>query len=219
LRRASTSTRLRTRSTSGFVDTVEARLNAAIVGTGNVVTVLAGENLARSIAGDLLNVRDSLAVLAVGDVIAERRSNSATTTALDIGFDINAIVAFSTIGHTADGLTSSATRMVTLLLGEALRTTSVWEVTAHPVALAIGWLADTVGRVCAGRRCVAMITVKVAGTADATEGASMIRVVTLLFALLIVDKSGEVFTRAIPAHPIHDLLRHWVAVKEVRKDG
>ena len=68
-------------STSNIANAFETRLNAAIMGTGNLVTIFAGENLARSfIADDLFDVVDSLAVLAVGDVISERRSNGATTT-------------------------------------------------------------------------------------------------------------------------------------------
>jgi hypothetical protein len=66
---------------SNLANTLETRLNAAILGRGNIVTLLAGNNFARSsIAFDLQNVRDSFAVLAVCDVIPERRSNDATTT-------------------------------------------------------------------------------------------------------------------------------------------
>jgi len=112
-------------------------------------------------------------------------------TALDIDFDINTVVAFSTVRNTADSLSSRATRMVTLLLGEALRATSAREVTTYTIALAVGWLADTVGRVCTGRRSVAMLAGKVTRAADATERAGVVRVVTLLLALLISDLMEE----------------------------
>ena len=66
--------------TSNLASALETGLDAFIMGTGNLVTILAGENLARPIALNFVNVRDRLAVLAVGDVISKRRSNHATTT-------------------------------------------------------------------------------------------------------------------------------------------
>jgi hypothetical protein len=67
--------------TSTLANTVETRVNATIAGRGNPETRLAGEDLASSvIAEDRIDVRDILAVLAVGDVTPERRSNGATTT-------------------------------------------------------------------------------------------------------------------------------------------
>ena len=58
------------------------RLDATIVGTGDLETGFAGEmNLASSvIASSFVGIRDSLAVLSVVNVIPERRSNGATTT-------------------------------------------------------------------------------------------------------------------------------------------
>lgn len=127
--------------------------------------------------------------------------------------------------------------MVALLLGEALRATSTWEVTTYTITLAVGWLADTVGRVCTGRRSVAMLAGKVARAADATERTGVVRVVTLLLALLILDlrrtklravrmneerythKSGEIVAGLLPTNSVDDLLCYRVAVKEPRKDG
>jgi len=206
------------KSTSSFANTLETRLNATILGTGNLVAMLAGENLARPIAADPFDVGDSPAVLAVGDVISERRSNSATATALDIDFDINTVVAF-TFGDTANSLASRAGWLVTPLLGEALRATSVWEAPTYSIALGMGWVADTVGRVLARRRGIASLASKAARVADATEGTSIAWIATLLLALLVLDQSGEVVTGAIPTSSVDDLLRHWVAVKEPRKNG
>ena len=160
-------------------------------------------------------------------------------TALNIGFDINTIVTFSTVGNTTEGLASRASRMITPLLGETLRATSTWEVPTYPIALAVGCLANTIDRICAGRRSVAIFAVKVAWAADATEGTSVVRVATLLPAPLILDlkeeqsqelcececeeesthKSAEVVTGTVPTNPVNDLLRHWVAVKEPRENG
>jgi len=196
-------------STPNFANTFEARLNAAIMGARNLVAILAGENLARSfITEDLFDFVDSLAVLAVGDVISERRSNGATTTyrhvlsitmrmprarrkktltALDIGVDVNTVVTFFAVGDTAHGLASRASRIITPLLGETLRATSLREAPTNPIALAVRWLADTVGRVLARRWTVAFLAGKVARVVDATEGMSMARVATLLLALLVLD--------------------------------
>lgn len=192
--------------TSNLANSVETKLNAAIMGTGNLVTVLAGENLARAIAEDLFNVRDSLAVLAIGDIISERRSNSAATTyrhivsiiirtlraqiltAFEVAFDINTVVTFSAVGNTAYRLAGRATRIIMPLgLGKTLRATSMREVPAHPIALAVGWLADAVSRVLAGRSSVAVVASKVTRTANATERTGVGRVATLLLAVLVVD--------------------------------
>ena len=77
--------------------------------------------------------------------------------------------------------------MIALPPGETLGTTSVWELPTYPVALGIGCLADTVSRVCTGRRSVSIRAGKAARTLHVTEGASVGRVVTLLLALLVLD--------------------------------
>lgn len=63
----------------------------------------------------------------------------------------------------------------------------MWEAPTHPIALAVRWLADTVGRVLARRWSVALLAGKIARVADATEGTSVARVATLLLALLVLD--------------------------------
>ena len=58
----------------------ETRINATIVGSGDLETILAGENLANSvIANGIIDVGDVLAVLATGGA-TERRSDSTTAT-------------------------------------------------------------------------------------------------------------------------------------------
>ena len=65
--------------TSGLA-AAETGVNATIVGSGDLETILAGENLASSVvADDVLDVGNVLAVLATGGA-TERRSNSTTTT-------------------------------------------------------------------------------------------------------------------------------------------
>lgn len=93
----------------------------------------------------------------------------------------------STVGDTADGVSSRTGRIITSLPREALRATSAWEVPTHPITLAIGWLADTLGGVCLRRRCVAPIAREVARTLDATEGAGVWRVGAFLATLLAPD--------------------------------
>lgn len=67
--------------TANSAEAVEMRLDATIFRLGDRETVLAGDNLASSLlALDLVDVRESVAVLAVGDVIPKGRSNSATAT-------------------------------------------------------------------------------------------------------------------------------------------
>jgi len=110
-----------------------------------------------------------------------------TLTALDIDVDVNTVIAFFTVGDTANGLASRAGRIITPLLGEALRATSLGEVPTYPIALAVRWLADTLGRVLARRWTVTFLAGKVARVADATEGTSVARVATFLLTLLVLD--------------------------------
>ena len=66
-------------STSGLA-AAETRINTTIVGSRDLESILAGEDLASSvIADDIINVGDVLAVLATSGA-TERRSNSTTTT-------------------------------------------------------------------------------------------------------------------------------------------
>ena len=65
---------------ASLADAIERALNAAVASGRNVETVLAREDLASSIATDAVDVGDILAVLAVRDVVSERRGNSATAT-------------------------------------------------------------------------------------------------------------------------------------------
>ena len=56
------------------------RINATIAGSGDLETRLAGDNLAGSIIAEgVTDIEDPPAVLAIGDVTPERRSNGATT--------------------------------------------------------------------------------------------------------------------------------------------
>ena len=66
--------------TASLADAIKRALNAAVASGRNVETVLAREDLASSIAADAVDVRDILAVLAVRDVVSQRRGNSATAT-------------------------------------------------------------------------------------------------------------------------------------------
>ena len=64
-----------------MADAIETDPNATIVGRRDLETVLAGDNRTSSdIAVNLVDVRDSPAVLPVGDVISKGTSDSATTT-------------------------------------------------------------------------------------------------------------------------------------------
>jgi len=202
-----------------LADAIETGLSAAIVGTGDREIVLAGDNRASAlIADDLVDVGDSLAVHAIGDVISKGRSNHATTTALSIGVDVNAVVTLATVGNTTHGLASIASPIIAFPAGEALRTTSAWVVPTHPVALAVGRLAGTLGRVVTGRRSIPFLARKVAGRLDVAHGDPVGRVVTVPLTLLVFDELGEVVAGVIPTNFVDDLLRHWVAVKEARKD-
>jgi hypothetical protein len=93
----------------------------------------------------------------------------------------------STVGDTADGVSSRTGRIIASLPREALRAASAWEVSAHPITLAIGWLADTLGGVCLRRWCVAPIARKIARTLDTTEGTGVWWVVAFLATLLAPD--------------------------------
>lgn len=58
---------------------METAFDATIVGGGNIETGLAGDNLASSVfAGDLIDVVNIPAILAIGDITPER--SGATTT-------------------------------------------------------------------------------------------------------------------------------------------
>lgn len=149
------------------------------MGTGDLGTGFAGENLASSvIATNFFGIRDSLAVLSVDNVIPEGRSSGATTTygpalniplhtarkktltALDIVLGVNTIMSFSAIGDTTHCLANGASRVVTPLLGKTLRATSVREGPTRALTLAVGRFTNTVGRVCPGGRSVAVIASK-----------------------------------------------------------
>ena len=192
--------------TSSLANTAGSILDAGVVGRGGLETLLAGANFTSLIfAGDLVDVSDSLAVLAICWVDPGRRSNGATTayssvlnidigavrtgslTALGITIDVNAVIATSTVGETTDGLSSRASRGIVPLLGKTLRATSMWEVPAHPITLAVGWLADAVGGVRRRGRRVAIVTRKVARTVGAAEGLSVLWVLALLRTLLVLD--------------------------------
>ena len=185
---------------------IETKIDASIVGMGDLETMLAGQNLASSVvAEDFFDVRDSLAVFAIGNVTPERRSNSASTTygpvlsiamrtararsltTLGIGFDINTVMSFPAVGDTTHGLANRASRVVTPSPGKTLRATPVWEGPTHPIALAVGRLVGTLGRICAGRRSATLLAHKVARTLDATEGTSMWWVLAFLLILLVSD--------------------------------
>jgi len=124
--------------TSGLA-AAEARVNATIVGSRNLETVLAGEYLASSvIAGDLIYIGDVLAVLATGGT-TERRSDGTsatynqtlsitvrtakkkTLTALRIARNIGTLVTASIVGDTAHGFPSRAGRVIAPPLGGILR--------------------------------------------------------------------------------------------------
>lgn len=192
--------------TSGFASAMETRFDATIAGSGNLETRLARENLASSVvAENSVDVRDTLAILAIGDVTPERRTNDATTaygptvsitiyaaktrslTTLGVFFDINTIITTSTVGDTTDGLFRRASGIIALPLGRALRATPVWEVATHPITLAVGWLAHTIGGVLRRRRRVALIACEVAREVDTTEGTGMLRVVAFLLIFLTPD--------------------------------
>jgi len=97
------------------------RLNALVIGSGDLETTLAGANLAGSVIADhVIDVGDVLATLAVG-VTPERRCNSATPTHLGVASDINALMTVPVVGNTTEGLSNGAGRIITFALGRVLR--------------------------------------------------------------------------------------------------
>jgi len=102
--------------------------------------------------------------------------------------------------------------------GHTLRTTSAWEVPTHPIALAVRWITDTIGRVSVGITTIAALAGKVAGAVGAAGGDCVIREMTLLLSLLALDNVGEVVTGIILTTFVDDLPRHWVVGKEIGKE-
>jgi len=193
--------------------------DATIAGLGDIETVLARTNHATAtITAGFLDVRESLAIRAIGDVIPEGRSNSAATTTLWIVEGVNAVEA-RPLGDTTHGLASSASRPVILSLGGALRTTSVREGPADTITLGGGPLANTLGRVCTWGRSVTVPARETARTLDAAEGCGVRGIVTLLLMLLALDESGEVIASGIRTEVAHNIPRHRIAVKETREDS
>jgi len=202
------------------VDVLRARFKATIAGSSDLKAGLAGENLASPvIAEDFINVWNALAVLAIGDVTPERRSNGATTTALGVTFNINTVMTASTVGDTTDSLSGSASRVIALPPGETLRATPVREVPTHPITLAVWWPADTIGGICRRGRRVTIPARKVARALDTTEGTCVLRVVAFLLVFLVLDESSEIVMGSIPTDSVDDIPCHRVTVKEPGKDG
>ena len=90
-------------------------------------------------------------------------------------------------GDTTDSLFSRTSRVIAPPPGGTLRATSVWEGPTHPIALAVGGLADAVGRVFCRESGVTTVARKVARTLGIAEGTGVLRVVTLLRTLLVSD--------------------------------
>jgi hypothetical protein len=184
------------------------RFNADIACVGDLEASLAGENLASSLTANyVFDVRDSLAVLAVGNVvpgslegcngatatysiafsIVMRVSRTESLTTLDIGVGINTVNTFSTVGDATESLASGANREVAPALGNTLRTTPAREEPAHTITLAAGRLADTLARVYTRGGSVTVPAREVAGVLGAAAGNSVGRVSTLLLILLALD--------------------------------
>jgi hypothetical protein len=191
---------------SSFTNTIETAFNATVTSGGDVEITLARLDLAGPIiAKDLVDVGDSLAVLAVGGVVPERRSNRATTTysptsesqrrypkktltTLHVRESINTIDTFSTTGDATCGLIDRALRrLVTFSPGDSLRTTSARKGSAHTITFGVRSRADTLRRICTRESNITVCTLEVTRTLDATEGSGVRWIFTLLFILLALD--------------------------------
>jgi len=203
-------------------NTIETAFNATVTSGGDFEISLARLDLAGSvIAKDIVDVGDSLAVLAVGGVVPERRSNGATTTTLRVRESINTINTFSTTGDaTCCRLIGRARRrLVTFSPGDSLRTTSAREGPAHTIAFGVGSHAGTLRRVCTRGSSITVRTLEVTRTLDATEGSGVRRIFTLLFILLALDELGEIIMGAIRTKLVYNYPCHRVASKEAGEDG
>jgi len=226
------------RAAANFASAAATRLNALIVGRGDLETVLAGENLANPIlAGDVVDVGYILATLAAG-VTSERRSDSTTTTHIGAASDINTLITASVVGDTTEGLSSRASRVVAFALGRVLRlvgrvlclwrvlrlggvlgVTSLCERATHPVTLNVGWAAYAIGGSRRRRRRETIPARKVAREIDAAGGAGVGRVAARLLIRLALDEFGEIILGAVLTSSINELLGHIVATEESGDGG
>jgi hypothetical protein len=122
-------------------------------------------------------------------------------TVAPVRVDVGTVIVLSTAGDTTYGFTGIAGRLVTLGLTVvlrrlggalrrvrgALRTTSLREGPARPIALGVWRRARALSRVCTRRRGIAVPALEVAGVLNAAGRSGVGRVFALLLVLLVLD--------------------------------